>query len=104
LTGALRRISLSVGRQLLPTLTVRMRGSATPPGVPTRTLRTRGQIAVGVQWRNWCGAPRGRVRATLAPAIYPSVTLRLPLVRGTTSPCGDAKHSSTIAVSRFLKR
>jgi Protein of unknown function (DUF4232) len=99
-----RRISLIIGRQVLPTLTVRMRGSATPPGVPTRTLRARGQVTVGVQWRNWCGAPRGRVRATLALTIYSSAAPRLPLGTVTTPPCGDAKYSSTVAVSRFLKR
>jgi hypothetical protein len=104
LPAAPRRVSLIIGRQVLPTLTVRMRDSATPPGAPTRTLPARGQVAVGVQWRNWCGAPRGRVRASLALTIYTAVGPRLPLGMVTTPPCGDAKFSSTVAVSRFLRR
>jgi hypothetical protein len=101
-----RRVSLIIGRQVLPTLTVRMRGSATPPGFPTRTLRARGQVTVGVRWRNWCGAPRGRVRvrATLVLTIYAAVTPRLPLGTVTTPPCAAAKYSSTVAVSPFLRR
>jgi hypothetical protein len=103
LPAAPRRVSLIIGRQVLPTLTVRMRGSATPPGVPTRIPPPLGQLAVGIQWRNWCGAPRGRVRASLALTIY-TVAPRLPLGMVTTPPCGDAKFSSTVAVSRFLRR
>jgi Protein of unknown function (DUF4232) len=99
-----RPVSIYMTGQLLPTLTVRMRASAAPPGIPTRTLPAHGHDAVGVQWRNWCGAPRGRVRATLVLTIYSGVTPRLPLGVVTTPPCGDAKYSSTIAVSRFLRR
>ena len=104
LPPAPRRVSLIIGRQLLPTLTVRMRGGATPPGVPTRTLPARGHVAVGVQWRNWCGAPRGLVRASLALTIYSSVTARMSLGTVTTPPCAHAKYSSMVAVSRFLRR
>jgi hypothetical protein len=99
-----RRVSLYIPGQLLPTLTVRMGGSATPPGAPTRTLPARGHVVVGVQWRNWCGAPRGRVRASLVLTIYASVTARMSLGTVTTPPCGDAKFASTVAVSRFLRR
>jgi Protein of unknown function (DUF4232) len=99
-----RRVSLYVPGALLPTATVPMRGSASPPGVRTRTLPARGHVVVAVQWRNWCGAPRGRVRATLTLTVYPSVTPRLPLGTLTMPQCADAKYSSTVAVSRFVRR
>ena len=103
LPPAPRRASLIIGRQLLPTLTMPMRSSASPPGVPTRTLPARRHVTVGVQWRNWCGAPRGRVGASLVLTIHAAVTPRLVLSAVTTPPCADAKFSSTVAVSRFLR-
>jgi hypothetical protein len=99
-----RRVSLYIPGQLLPALTVRMPAGAAPPGAPTRTLPARGHVAVGVQWRNWCGAPRGRVRAALVLTIYAAVIPRLALGTVATPPCADAKYSSTVAVSRFLRR
>jgi hypothetical protein len=104
LPPAPRRVSIMIGPQLLPTLTVRMRASQAPPGVPTRTLPARGRVAVGVRWRNWCGAPRGLVRAVLVMTIFRSQTPRLAIGTVTTPPCADSKFSSTFAVSRFLKR
>lgn len=99
-----RRASLYILGQLLPTLTVRMPVRAAPPGAPTRTLPARGHVFVGVQWRNWCGSPRGRVRASLILTIYASVTPRVSLGTVTTPPCGEAELSSTVAVTRFLRR
>jgi hypothetical protein len=104
LPPAPRRVSIMIGPQLLPTLTVRMRASQAPPGIPTRTLPARGRVAVGVRWRNWCGAPRGLVHAVLVMTIFRSQTPRLALGTVTTPSCADSKFSSTIAVSRFLKR
>jgi hypothetical protein len=104
LPAAPRRVSILIGRQLLPTLTVRLRGTQVPPGVSTRTLPARGRVALGVRWRNWCGAPRGPVRAVLVVTVFSSATPRLPLGTVTTPPCADARFSSRIAVSRFLAR
>ena len=103
LPAAPRRVSIYLGRQLLPTLTVRLRGSRVPPGTPTRTLPGRGRVVLGLQWRNWCGAPRGSVRASLVLTIAPGVAARLALGTVTTPPCLSAKYSSTVAVSRFLR-
>ena len=97
------RASLIIGSQVLPTLAVRMRGSVVPPGAPTRRLPRRGHVVVGIQWRNWCGAPRGKVRLSAALTIFSSVTSRASHGVVSTPPCGDRRFSSRVAVSRFLK-
>jgi hypothetical protein len=99
LPPAPRRASLIIGGHLLPTLTVLLK----TPGVPTRTLPAHGAVGVRMQWRNWCGALRGEVRAALVMTIYPGVMPRLALGTVTTPPCADAKYSSTVAVSQFLR-
>jgi hypothetical protein len=104
LPPAPRRVSLLIGHEVLPTLTVRMRAGEAPPGVPTRTLPGRGHVTVGVRWRNWCGAPRGTVRASIVVTIFRSVSPRLALGTVTTPPCAGAKFSSRVAVSRFLRK
>ena len=97
------RVSLVVGTQLLPALTMRMRGGIVPPGVPTRRLAAHGRVSVGVQWRNWCNAPRGNVRLSVVLAIFPSVTPRVGVGVVRTPPCLDHKFSSRVAVSRFIR-
>ena len=99
-----RRLSIVIGSQLLPTLTVHMHRSQWPPGVPTRMLAARRRVTLGVAWRNWCGAPRGVVRASLVLTVFTAVTPHLALGTVTTPPCADAKYSSTVAASRFLRR
>jgi hypothetical protein len=103
LPAAPRRVSIVIGSQVLPVLTVRMHGSQVPPGVSTRRLPMYGQVRLGLQWRNWCGAPRGLVRLSLRLTLFRATTIRTTLGRLSTPPCVDNKHSSTIAVSRFLK-
>ena len=98
-----RRVSLVVGTQVLPALTVRMRGGIVPPGVPTRRLAAHGRVRVGIQWRNWCGAPRGNVRLSVVLTIYPSVSRRAVVGLVRTPVCLEHKLSSRVAVSRFIR-
>src|ERR1043166_875675 len=44
------RVTLVIGTQVLPALTVRMAPGIAPPGTPTRRLPARGRVTVGVQW------------------------------------------------------
>ena len=88
-----------IGTQVLPALTVRM-GSE---GVPTRRLAGHGRVRVSIQWRNWCGAPRGNVRLKVGLTIYGSETRRASVGLVRTPVCVDPKYSSRVAVSRFIK-
>lgn len=98
-----RRVTLVIGTQVLPALTVRMTSALEPPGTPTRRIAAHGHVTVGIQWRNWCGSPRGNVRLRLGLTIYSSETRRpsAGLVRAPV--CVDPKHSSRVAVSRFIR-
>jgi hypothetical protein len=96
------RVALVIGPQLLPALTVRMSASASPPGSPTRRLSARGRVFVGIQWRNWCGAPRGNVRLRLGLTVWSSETRRPSVGIVRTPQCVDNKYSSRVAVSRFM--
>jgi hypothetical protein len=96
------RVSLMIGRQVLPTLTVRWR-LGRPAGTPTRRLAPHGRVTVRVQWRNWCGAPRGTVRLSLALTLIDPVTVGTALGATTTPPCVAPRYSSRIAVTRFLE-
>ena len=95
-----KRVSLRIGTQVLPTLTVRMSPAMEPPGLPTRKVSGRERVFVGIQWRNWCGRPRGRVRLSVELTIY-NATPRTPVGRVRTPVCVAHKYSSKIAVSRF---
>jgi len=100
-----KRVSFVIGTQVLPTLTLRgLRGSQAPPGAPTRVLPAHGLVVAGVQWRNWCGAPRGDVRLSVELGISADVEVRGRIGPVTTPSCVDPKHSSTVTVSRFLRR
>jgi hypothetical protein len=88
-----------IGTQVLPALTVRLRTE----GVPTRRLAGHGRVHVAIQWRNWCGAPRGNVRLRLGLTIYGSETRRASVGLVRTPVCVDPKHSSRVAVSRFIR-
>ena len=94
------RVSLVIRTQVLPALTVRMRAGIAPPGMPTRRLAAHGRVQVGIQWRNWCGRPRGRVRLSVELTIY-NATPRTPVGRVRTPVCVAHKYSSKVAVSRF---
>lgn len=98
-----RRITLVIGTQVLPALTVRMSRGLEPPGTPTRRLGAHGHVTVGIQWRNWCGSPRGNVPLRLGLTIYSSETRRPSVGLVRTPVCVDSKHSSRIAVSRFIR-
>ena len=102
LPSAPSRVTLHVGTQVLPALTVPMNRHLWPPGVPTRKLAAHERVFVGIQWRNWCGRPRGTVRLSVALTIYPNVSPRAPVGRVSTPQCVDNKHSSRVAVSRFM--
>ena len=104
LPPAPRRVSVMIGRQILPTLTVPLRSGRATTARPTRILPGRGRVSVLIQWRNWCGSPRGTVPVSIALTIFAAATPRLKLGLVTTPPCVEAKFSSTIAVSRFLRR
>lgn len=93
------RVTLVIGAQVLPALTVRMSAE----GVPTRQLAGHGRVIVGIQWRNWCGAPRGNVHLRLGLTIYSSETRRPSVGLVRTPVCVDPKYSSRVAVSRFIE-
>jgi hypothetical protein len=97
------RVSLVVGTQVLPALTVRLGLRKEPPGAPTRRLAGRGRVRVGIQWRNWCGAPSGNLHLSLVLTIFPSVAPRTALGLVRTPPCVDHRLSSRVAVSRFIR-
>src|SRR2546423_2979116 len=65
-----RRVTLRIGTQVLPTLTVRMSPAMEPPGLPTRKLAGRERVFVGIQWRNWCGPPAGPGRLSVQLSLY----------------------------------
>jgi hypothetical protein len=96
------RVTLVIGTQVLPALTVRMASGIAPSGTPTRRLPARGRVTVGVQWRNWCGAPRGNVSLRVGLTIYSSETSRVTAGVVRTPVCVDHDHSSRVAVSRFI--
>jgi hypothetical protein len=96
------RVALVIGSQLLPALTVRMRPGIGPAGTPTRRLPGHGHVTVGVQWRNWCGAPRGNVHLRIGLTIYSPETPRVSAGVVRTPVCVDHKYSSRVAVSRFI--
>jgi hypothetical protein len=93
------RVTLVIGTQVLPAITVRM----STEGVPTRRLTGRGRVRVTIQWRNWCGAPRGNVHLSVGLTVYGSETRRTPVGLVRTPVCVDHNHSSRVAVSRFIK-
>ena len=93
------RVTLVIGTQVLPAITVRM----STGGVPTRRLAGHGRVRVAIQWRNWCGAPRGNVHLSVGLTVYGSETRRTPVGLVRTPACVDHKHSSRVAVSRFVK-
>jgi hypothetical protein len=93
------RVTLVIGTQVLPAVTTRM----STQGVPARRLAGHGRVLVRIQWRNWCGAPRGNVHLSLGLTIYNSETRRVPVGLVRTPVCVDHKYSSRVAVSRFIK-
>jgi hypothetical protein len=95
-----RRVTLRIGTQVLPTLTARMSPAMEPPGLPTRKVAGRERVFVGIQWRNWCGRPRGRVRLSVELTIY-NATPRTPVGRVRTPVCANHKFTSKVSVSRF---
>ena len=97
-----RRVTLVIGTQVLPALTVRMAPGIAPPGTPTRRLPAHGRVTVGVQWRNWCGAPRGNVHLRVGLTVYRSETSRVSAGVVRAPVCVDPKYSSRVAVSRFI--
>ena len=60
-------------------------------------------LVVGIQWRNWCGAPRGNVRLRVGLTIYRGETRRIGVGLVRTPVCVDHRFSSRVAVSRFIR-
>jgi hypothetical protein len=96
------RVTVRVGTKLLRTVTVAMNRQLWPTGVPTRKLQARERAYIGIQWRNWCGSPRGKVRVSIGVKIYSNVAPRTPGIRARTPQCINPKRASTVAVSRFI--
>lgn len=96
------RATLVIGTQVLPALTVRMSSALAPPGAPARRLPERGKVVVGIQWRNWCGEPRGNFRLAVGLTVYGTETRRVWVGLVRTPVCVDHKYSSRVAVSRFI--
>jgi hypothetical protein len=94
------RVTLRTGSKILRTATVRMARAMEPLGLPARKVSAHDHVFVGVQWRNWCGSPRGRVRLSVGLTIY-SAVVRTTRRRVRTPVCVDRKHASKVAVSRF---
>lgn len=94
------RVVLRVGTMVLPALTVRMSTAMEPLGLPVRKVGAHQRVFVGIQWRNWCGKPNGKVRLSVGLTIY-SASPRVAAHKTRTPVCVDRKHSSRVAVSRF---
>ena len=95
-------VTLVIRNQVLPVLTARMNARLWPPGKTTRRLPAHGHVLVGIQWRNWCGAPHGDLRLSVGLTIYGAETRRPSVGRVTTPQCVDRKHSSRVSVSPFI--
>jgi Protein of unknown function (DUF4232) len=94
------RAILRVGTKVLPTVTVRMSKAMEPLGLPVRKVGPHQRVFVGIQWRNWCGSPKGKVRLSVGLKIF-SALPRVAAHKTRTPVCVDRKHASTVAVSRF---
>jgi hypothetical protein len=95
------RVVLRIGKRVLRVKTARMSRTMEPPGLPTRRLGGHQGVSVGIQWRNWCGVPRGRVRLSIGLRLYPASPRTTPSpVR--TPVCKARKSSSRVTVSRFI--
>jgi Protein of unknown function (DUF4232) len=100
LPGWPSRVALRVGKQVLPALTVHMSPGVEPPGPARRKLPAHAGVFVGIQWRNWCGRPRGDVHLSISLAIYLAAP-RVGVGAVQTPVCVNHKYSSRVAVSRF---
>jgi hypothetical protein len=94
------RVTLRVGTKLLSTVTVRMSKAMEPLGLPTRAVGPHQRVFVGVQWRNWCGKPSGKVRLSIGLTIYAARPRAAPH-KTRTPVCASRKTASRVAVSRF---
>jgi len=96
------RVTLVIGRRVLSVLTARMNAHRWPPGRATRRLPAHERVFVGIQWRNWCGTPRGNVRLSVGLTISGAETRRVSVGRVPTPRCVDRKRSSRVAMSPFI--
>ena len=97
-----RRVSLQIGAKVLPVLTVPLARGLWPPGVRTRSLPAHAGANVAIQWRNWCGEPRGNVHLKVGLTIYRSATRRAGVGLVRTPVCVARRMSSRVAVSGFV--
>jgi hypothetical protein len=100
LPAAPSKVSLRVGTKVLGTVTVRMRKAMEPPGVAVRSVAAHQRVLVGIQWRNWCGKPTGKVRLSIELRIYSALPRTAPH-KSRTPACLSHKDPSRVAVSRF---
>lgn len=103
LPAAPRRVTLQIDTQVLPALTVPLARALWPAGAPTRTLPAHGRVLVAVQWRNWCGRPRGNVHLKVGLTIFNSETRRIGVGLVRTPVCVQRRLSSRVGVSGFVK-
>jgi hypothetical protein len=97
-----RRVSLQIGRKVLPSVTVPIARGLWPPGARTRLLPARAGVNVAIQWRNWCGTPRGNVHLKVGLTIYRSPIRRIGVGLVRTPVCVARRASSRVGVSGFV--
>jgi hypothetical protein len=94
------RVFLRVGTKVLSTVTVRMSKAMEPLGLPVRQVPPHQRVFVGIQWRNWCGKPTGKIRLSIALKIFTGSPRTAPH-KTRTPACASRKIASRVAVSRF---
>jgi hypothetical protein len=65
-------------------------------------LPARAGVNVAIQWRNWCGKPRGNVHLKVGLTIYRSATRRIGVGLVRTPVCVARRASSRVGVSGFV--
>ena len=94
------KVSLRAGTKVLSTVTVRMSKAMEPLGLAVRKVAAHQRVFVGIQWRNWCGRPAGKVRLSIGLRIFAALP-RTAAHKTRTPVCVNRKASSRVAVSRF---
>jgi hypothetical protein len=77
-----------------------MRKAMEPLGLPVRQVAAHQRVFVGIQWRNWCGKPNGKVRLSVGLRIFAGLP-RTAAHKTRTPVCVSRKRASRVAVSRF---
>jgi hypothetical protein len=94
------KVSFRVGSKALRTVTVRMSKAREPLGLAVRQVPPHQRVFIGIEWRNWCGKPTGKVRLSVGLQIYAGLK-RTAAHKTHTPVCVDRRSASRVAVSRF---